>query len=111
MIYYQIILGVKGMKFVKNAAAGTIESNDIKIIISANENAGIEIELDSVVEKQFGKQIRKVIMETLKKLEIDNVKIIAMDKGALDYTIKSRVACAVYRACEIEGNYDWEVFD
>lgn len=99
------------MKFVKNAVAGTIESNDIKIIISANENAGIEIELDSVVEKQFGKQIRKVIMETLKKLEIDNVKIIAMDKGALDYTIKSRVACAVYRACEIEGNYDWEVFD
>lgn len=99
------------MKFIKNATAGTLESNDIKIMVTANDNAGIEIELESVVEKQFGKQIRQVIKEVLKRLDIDNVKVIAIDKGALDYTIKSRVACAVYRACEVEGDYNWEVFD
>lgn len=104
-------MGVNGMKFIKNATAGTLESNDIKIMVTANDNAGIEIELESVVEKQFGKQIRKVIKEALERLDIDNVKIIAIDKGALDYTIKSRVACAVYRACEVEGDYNWEVFD
>jgi len=99
------------MKFVKNATAGSLESNDIRVMVMENENAGIEIELESVVEKQFGKQIRKVIIETLEKLQIDNVKIIATDKGALDYTIKARVACAVYRACDIEEDFKWEVFN
>lgn len=99
------------MKFVKNAVAGTLESNDIRVMVVANEDAGTEIELESVVEKQFGKQIRKVINETLEKLQIDNIKIIATDKGALDYTIKARVACAVYRACDIEEDFNWEVFD
>lgn len=97
------------MKFVKNAVAGTLESNDIRVMITANDKAGIEIQLESVVEKQYGKQIRKVIKETLEKLQIDDVKIIAVDRGALDFTIKSRIACAVYRACEVEGDYDWEV--
>jgi len=97
------------MKFLKNAAAGTLESSDIMVMVSANEDGGIKIELESVVEKQFGRQIRKIIRETLEKLQIDNVKITAVDRGALDCTIKSRVACAVYRACQIQGDYNWEV--
>jgi len=97
------------MKFVKNAAAGTLESNDIMVMVAANDDGGIKIELESIVEKQFGRQIRKVIQETLKKLQIDNIKIVAVDRGALDYTIKSRVVCAVYRACDTQGDYNWEV--
>lgn len=99
------------MKIVKNAVAGSMESNDIRVMVMANDNPGIEIQLESVVEKQFGRQIRKVIKETLEKLHIDDVKIIAVDRGALDFTIRSRVACAVYRACEVENGYDWEVFN
>lgn len=97
------------MKFVKNAIAGSLESNDIRVMIVANDGAGIEIELESVVEKQFGRQIRKVILETLEKLQMDNVKVIATDRGALDYTIRARVACAAYRACEAGEDYNWEV--
>lgn len=97
------------MKFLKNAVAGSLESNDIRVMVTSNDNPGIEIQLESVVEKQFGRQIRKVIMQTLEKLNIDNVKIIAVDRGALDFTIRSRVACAVYRACGMEKDYDWEV--
>ena len=99
------------MKIIKNAISGTLESSDIQIMLVANENAGIEIQLKSNVEKQFGKQIRKVIKETLQKLDIDNVTLIATDKGALDCTIKARVECAVYRACGINEEYDWEVMD
>lgn len=97
------------MKFVKNSIAGSLESNDIRVMITANDEPGVKIELESVVEKQFGRQIRKVILETLEKLKIDNVKVIATDKGALDYTIKARVACAAYRACDMEEDYNWEV--
>ena len=99
------------MKIIKNAISGTLESSDIQIMLVSNENAGIKIELKSNVEKQFGKQIRKVIKETLDKLEIENVTLIATDKGALDCTIKARVECAVYRACGIKEEYDWEVID
>jgi len=99
------------MKIIKESIAGTLESSDIQIIIVSNENAGIEINLKSSVEKQFGKQIRKVITEVLKKMEIQNVKLVAVDKGALDCTIKARVECAVCRACGIKEQYDWEVID
>lgn len=68
------------MKFLKNAVAGSLESNDIRVMVTSNDNPGIEIQLESVVEKQFGRQIRKVIMQTLEKLNIDNVKIIAVDR-------------------------------
>lgn len=99
------------MKIIKNAISGTLESSDIQIMLVSNGNEGIEIQLKSSVEKQFGKQIRKVIKETLEKLKIDNVTLVVTDKGALDCTIKARVECAVYRACGIKEDYDWEVID
>ena len=48
----------------KMATAGSVESNDILIMISQGEG-DIEIELESVVEKQFGEDIKNVIRETL----------------------------------------------
>lgn len=99
------------MKVINKSLAGTLESSDVQIMILPNEHKGIEIELKSTVEKQFGKQIRKVIMETLDKLKVEDVKIIATDKGALDCTIRARVQCAVYRACGTQIEYDWEAID
>jgi len=85
------------MKIVNPAKAGSLESNDIFVMVFPNEN-GIEIELESIVMKQFGNQIKKVIQDTLEELEVENVKIIAKDRGALDYTIKARVETAIRRA-------------
>jgi citrate lyase subunit gamma (acyl carrier protein) len=102
---------VKKVKIIKDSIAGTLESCDIQIMLISEEANGIEIELKSSVEKQFGRQIRKIIKETLERLAVDNVKIIATDKGALDCTIKARVECAVYRACGIDEKLDWKVID
>ena len=99
------------MKILQNSIAGTLESSDIQIIIEPKEETGLEIELKSSVEKQFGKQIRKVIREVLEILEVENARIIATDKGALDCTIKARVQCAAYRAAGIKEKYDWEVIE
>lgn len=96
------------MKAVNNAIAGTLESSDIQIIIEPKEEAGIEIELKSTVEKQFGRQIRMMINDTLEGLKMDNIKVIATDKGALDCTIKARVQCAAYRSAGVKENYLWE---
>lgn len=86
------------MEISKAARAGTLESSDIYIVVQPNEDRGIEVQLDSIVLKQFGHQIERVIQMTLEKLEVENVKIIAKDRGALDYTIKARLETAINRA-------------
>lgn len=86
------------MKINKVAKAGTLESNDALIMIMPNDNTGVEIEIESIVMKQFGEQIKKVILEKATELKLDGVKIQIQDKGALDYTLKARLATAVARA-------------
>ncbi|QCX33051.1 citrate lyase acyl carrier protein [Caloramator sp. E03] len=86
------------MEIKKSAKAGTFESNDIYVMVQPNDKRTIEINLESIVKKQFGKQIEKVIMDTLKELGVKSVIITAKDRGALDYTIKSRIETAIRRA-------------
>jgi len=81
---------------VKNAVAGTLESGDIMIQIAPAETKGLHIDLDSTVAAQFGRQIRKVIEETLTGFGLEDVK--AVDKGARDCTIRARVTAAAVRA-------------
>ena len=88
------------MKILKPAKAGTLESNDISIMLMPGSN-GIELELESIVEKQFGTEIKTLIENTLKELGVENVMVKAIDKGALDYTIKARIETAVTRAGEM----------
>lgn len=84
---------------IKNVAkAGTLESNDIMIMVAPNEDGKVELELESIVMKQFGKQIEKTILEKVKELGVESITIKAQDKGALDYTIKARVQTAIERA-------------
>lgn len=91
------------MKIVKPAKAGTMESNDIYVTVFPNEDNCIKIELESIVMKQFGRQIERVIRETLDSLGVASVLLVARDRGALDYTIRSRVETAVNRAAgEVE---------
>lgn len=80
------------------AKAGTMESSDIYIIVQPNDEGGIIIDLESIVMKQFGKQIEKVILKTLESLDISNIHLVARDRGALDYTIRARVETAIKRA-------------
>ena len=81
---------------IKNAVAGTLESGDILVQIAPGE--GLQVELQSSVAAQFGRQIKALITETLTGLGIDNAYVKATDKGALDCTIRARVTAAAVRA-------------
>ena len=81
---------------IKNAVAGTLESGDILVQIAPGD--GLEVELQSSVAAQFGRQIKAVITETLTGLGIKNAYVKATDKGALDCTIRARVTAAAVRA-------------
>ncbi len=82
------------------AIAGTYESSDCFIKISDNNKT--EIIIESNVFEQFGDAIRDVITKTLQEYNINNVLVECFDKGALDYTIKSRVTTALKRGGYIE---------
>ena len=81
---------------IKNAMAGTLESGDI--LIQVEPGKGLQVDLQSSVSAQFGRQIKAVITDTLKGLGVENASIKATDKGALDCTIRARVTAAVVRA-------------
>lgn len=78
--------------------AGTLESGDILIQVFPAENPGLEINLDSTVAYQFGDQIKHVIRETAEELGLTGARIEAVDKGALDCTIRARTTAAIVRA-------------
>lgn len=86
------------MKINKIAKAGTLESNDILIMVAPEDGDNIDIELESIVMEQFGEDIEMTIKEKLRELGVSGIKVKAQDKGALDYTIKARVETAVGRA-------------
>ena len=90
----------------KPAIAGTLESSDCMVTVEPGEGK-IDLDLDSAVIRQYGKQIRKVILETLQRLDVTDAKITVVDKGALDCTIKARVECAVYRSNGAKDQLPW----
>ena len=69
------------MELKTNSTAGTMESSDIMIMLEPRTEGGIELELTSSVMQQFGKQIRKVILDTLQEYDVQNAKVEAVDKG------------------------------
>ena len=96
------------MEIVKTGIAGTLESSDIMITLEP-KSGGIEIDVQSIVEKQFGEEIRRVIRETLSALGVSGAKVTAVDKGALDCAICARVKTAVFRASDGKTAYNWKV--
>ncbi len=94
------------LKLVTKAEAGTLESGDIHIEVESADTPGVEVDLSSTVMKLYGRQITKVIKETVAELGVDGVVVTAVDKGALDCTVKARVKTAIYRACQ-SNEYSW----
>lgn len=87
------------MEIKVKAVAGTLESSDIYVMIEPN-SSGIELELESVVEGQYGDDVRRVIFDTLKELGVEKARLIVNDKGAIEPVIKSRIQTVVSRASQ-----------
>lgn len=87
------------MSQLKQAQAGTLESNDIIITVGpVDAGTGLVVDLQSIVLAQFGDQIRKVIEATVKEQGIEDIYIKAIDRGALDCTVRARTLAALSRA-------------
>lgn len=94
------------MKITKEALAGTLESSDLMVKVSP-AIGDLDIVIRSEVYKQFGEQIRQVVNETLKKMNVTDGQIVVEDKGALDCVIRARLQSAVLRAVD-DATLHWE---
>ena len=95
------------MKIKQSAVAGTLESSDALVTVELHEGS-VELDISSSVINQYGRQIRATVVETLKRLDVDEARVTIVDKGALDCTLKARVECAIFRACgQSEKNIPW----
>lgn len=89
------------VKIVRNATAGTLESSDAFVSLEPHDGE-IVIEIDSVVQKQFGEDIRRAVEETLRDMQVQAAKVSVVDRGALDCVLRARVETAVLRGREEE---------
>ena len=83
-------------KIICRATAGTLESSDVFVTLEPHE-AGLEIEIDSVVKNQYGDAIRAAVEDVLKEQNVTAARVSVVDRGALDCVIRARVATAVLR--------------
>ncbi len=86
-------------EIVRAAVAGTDEKSDIVVSIEPAEG-GITLELNSSVKRQFGPAIEASIREVLEEMGVQNARVVANDRGALDCVIRARVETAVLRGKE-----------
>ena len=89
------------MEIKKAATAGTLESSDCMVTVEPGEGK-VDFSLESSVINQYGNQLRKVALETLKNLDIDNVRI-----TIVDCTLKARIEGAVFRSVDQYENLPW----
>jgi len=85
------------VKLAKMSIAGSLESNDALITVQPVDKRGVELVIESIVEKQFRDRIEKAVRQVLKDYDIDGVYVRVQDRGALDCTLKARMEAAILR--------------
>ena len=66
------------MKIEKSAMAGTLESSDAQVTIEPAE--GLELNIQSSVLNQYGRQIKATVLETLNRLDVKDARVTVVDK-------------------------------
>ena len=86
-------------KILREAKAGLDERGDVLVCLSpAEENSGVQIDIESTLMSLFGDQIRASVLGVVEGYGLNDLKLTVRDQGALDYVIRARVQTAIERA-------------
>lgn len=94
------------MEIKETASAGKIEKCDCLVTVSKGEG-DIKINLSSKVLYQYGDSIKNTILQTLKKLDVNDVTVDVEDMGAFEYVIVARLEAAIYRSLKQMDQIPW----
>jgi citrate lyase subunit beta/citryl-CoA lyase len=90
------------MNFISDQVAmagnsGEAVRSDCMVTAEISESGGIQLELVSKVESLYGDSIRELVHEVLGFYEIQNIRILLEDKGALPCVISARLEAAIHK--------------
>ncbi|TET19433.1 MAG: citrate lyase subunit gamma, partial [Candidatus Cloacimonadota bacterium] len=85
------------MRIEKSVLAGRQGKADIEVSLNPSEKSIIEVNLESSVERLFGNHVRNNIQSYLADLGITSCTVRAIDDGALDFVVKSRLDAALFK--------------
>ena len=94
------------MEIKETASAGTIDKCDCLVTVSKGEG-DIKINLSSKVLYQYGDSIKNTLLQTLKKLNINDITVDVEDMGAFEYVIVARLEAAIYRSQKQMDQIPW----
>jgi citrate lyase subunit gamma (acyl carrier protein) len=87
------------IRILREAKAGLDERGDVLVCLSpAEENIGVQLDIESTLMSMFGDQIRVSALEVIEGYGLKDLKLAIRDQGALDYAIRARVQTAIERA-------------
>ncbi|MBN1334183.1 MAG: citrate lyase acyl carrier protein [Synergistales bacterium] len=86
------------MEITKSVSAGSLESSDVLVNLGPGQNGCMDIMVESIVEKQFGRRIREITEELFAHNDITEAMVRIQDKGALECTLRARLETAIERA-------------
>ena len=86
------------MTIKSEASAGTAESGDARVTVRPNPGKGLTLELHGPSVVRYGEGIKAAAAATLGELGITDAMVSIDEKGALDATIRARLAAACVRA-------------
>ncbi len=85
------------MRIEKSVLAGRQGKADIEVSLNPSEKSTIEVNLESSVERLFGNHIRNKIQSYFTDLGITSCIVRAIDDGALDFVVRSRLDAALFK--------------
>jgi len=86
------------MEVKRTATAGSLESSDVLVTVTPAANSAVDLKIESIVIKQYGKRIRSVTEEIVKTAGIKGASVLVQDRGALECTLRARLETAIARA-------------
>lgn len=86
------------MTILNEATAGTAESGDARVTVRPNTGGGLTLELRGPSVIRYGDEIRAAALSILSALGVAEAAVTIEEKGALDATIRARLAAACGRA-------------
>jgi len=86
------------MTILNESTAGTAESGDARVTVRPNAGGGLTLELRGPSVIRYGDEIRAAALSILGALGVADAAITIEEKGALDATIRARLAAACGRA-------------
>ncbi len=79
--------------------------SDCHITMELTESGGVQLELVSKVESMYGDDIRKLLLEILAFYNLENVKVLVEDTGALTPVLAARMEAAIRQLTNSEKEY------